>query len=123
MRIISKSAPKNVFFKILMGPAGQQLGISANSVPNSIGPADFELGIITGDKSYNPYFSKLIHGEDDGKVSVESAKLEGMSDFLVMHKDHMFIMYSKEVIEQVIFFLEKGRFCREALKKEGKSDY
>ena len=117
---IAEHFQKNIFFKIFMGPAGQQLGISANSVPNSIGPADFELGIITGDKSFNPYFSKLIPGKDDGKVSVERAKLEGMSDFLVVHKDHMFIMYSKKVIEQVIFFLEKGRFCRKA-SKEGNS--
>ena len=105
---------RNIFFKLQMGPSGQQLGISKNGMPNSIGPADFELGIITGDKTLNPYFSKIIPGPDDGKVSVERAKLDGMSDFLVVHKDHMFIMQSKEVIEQVIFFLVNGRFWRES---------
>ena len=62
-------------FKWINGPAGQQLGTDMESLPNILGPADYELGIITGDKTINPILSWLIPGKDDGKVSVERAKL------------------------------------------------
>lgn len=98
------------FFDWIHGPAGQQLGTDKNSLPNKIGPPDYEVGIITGDKSINPILSFLIPGEDDGKVSVEKAKLQGMKDFLVVHKTHPFIMNDEDVIKQVIFFIENGIF-------------
>ncbi|MFC1495254.1 esterase/lipase family protein [Thermodesulfobacteriota bacterium] len=98
------------FFDWINGPAGQQLGTDKDSLPNKIGPPDYEVGIITGDKSINPILSFLIPGEDDGKVSVEKAKLEGMKDFLVVHKAHPFIMNDENVLKQVIFFIENGMF-------------
>ena len=52
----------------------------------------------------------MIPGLDDGKVSIESAKLEGMSDFLVVPHSHPFIMKKDLVIRQVVHFLEHGRF-------------
>ena len=97
-------------FKWLNGPAGQQLGTDKDSLPNSIGPPDYEVGIITGDRSINPILSLLIPGEDDGKVSVKNAKLKGMKDFLVVHKSHPFIMNDENVLKQVTFFIENGVF-------------
>ena len=97
-------------FKAVNGPAGMQLGTDQDDVPSQLGPATFDLGIITGNRSINLFLSTMIPGEDDGKVSVERAKLEGMSDFLVVPHSHPFIMKSKLVIGQVIYFLEHGRF-------------
>ncbi len=51
----------------------------------------------------------FVYGED-GKVSVERAKLEGMADFLVVPHAQPFIMKSDLVIDQVLYFLEYGRF-------------
>ena len=68
-------------FYALNGPAGQQLGTEANSIPNELGPIDFELGVIAGNSSINWFLSTLIPGEDDGKVAVERAKIQGMADF------------------------------------------
>ena len=97
-------------FKALNGPAGMQLGTGQDSVPSQLGSATFDVGIITGNQSINLFLSMIIPGEDDGKVSVERAKLEGMADFLVVPHAHPFIMKSELVIDQVLYFLEHGRF-------------
>lgn len=97
-------------FKWINGPAGQQLGTDKESFPNNIGPPDYEVGIITGNKTINPILSLLIPGKDDGKVSVERAKLMGMKDFMIVPKTHPFIMNSEDVINQAIFFIKNGEF-------------
>jgi pimeloyl-ACP methyl ester carboxylesterase len=97
-------------FRAINGPAGLQLATREDSVPRSLGAASFDVGIITGSRTINPFLSLLIPGEDDGKVSIESAKLEGMTGFCVMPASHPFIMKNKSVIEQTLAFLAKGRF-------------
>jgi len=86
------------------------LGTATTSLPNRLGPADFELGVITGSRSLNPIASWLISGTDDGVVSVSSARLKGMADFLVVPKTHTFIMNSSDVAREVIHFLNHGAF-------------
>ncbi|MCP4756815.1 MAG: alpha/beta hydrolase [Proteobacteria bacterium] len=97
-------------FYWLNGPAGQQLGTIADSIPIKLGEVKFELGVITGNKSINLILSLLIPGDDDGKVSIENAKVKGMSDFLVLPHSHPFIMKSDDVIHQTKHFLQYGRF-------------
>jgi hypothetical protein len=97
-------------FEWIVGPAGKQLGTDNKSVCRELGKADFELGVITGDESLYWINSSIIPGEDDGTVSVESAKLEGMADFLVVHTTHPFIMNNKMVMKQSVHFLQNGTF-------------
>jgi triacylglycerol lipase len=97
-------------FNLLNGPAGRQLGTDPESIPNKLGPPDYDVGIITGDRTINPVLSLIIPGDDDGKVSIERAKIPGMKDFLIVHKTHTFIMYDEDVIKQVIYFIEHGFF-------------
>jgi hypothetical protein len=105
-------------YKEKNGPAGQQLGTDEKSVPRSLGPVDFELGVITGSLSFNPASSMVIPGQDDGIVSVESAKVKGMTDFIVMPNSHTFIMKSKSVIKQIIHFLQNGEFNHPKSRKK-----
>lgn len=106
-------------FGALNGPAGRQLGTSPGSVPNSLGPAPFELGIVAGSRSINLILSLMIEGDDDGKVSIESTKLEGMADFVVEPVTHPFIMRDETVIERTLDFLEHGTFRRSLARESG----
>jgi pimeloyl-ACP methyl ester carboxylesterase len=98
------------FFRIIYGPAGSQLGTSADSFVNRLPPVAFPVGVITGDRSVNPLFSLLIPGGDDGEVSLDSARVEGMQDFLVVHASHPLIMRKLEAISQTVQFLRRGAF-------------
>ncbi len=99
----------NCFYRLATGPAGQQLGTSEGSVPNRLGPVDFELGVIAGDRSLNPLFSSWIPGPDDGKVSVRSSMIPG-AEFLLVHHSHTWMAWSGDVNEAVAQFLSVGRF-------------
>lgn len=97
-------------FQILNGDAGQQLSTNADSFVNQLPAIDFECGILTGNRSVNWINSSMIPGEDDGKVSVESAQIEGMSAFKIIHTTHPVIMKKADVIEDVKQFLKTGAF-------------
>jgi pimeloyl-ACP methyl ester carboxylesterase len=105
---------ENRLFAYFFGPAAAELGTDPNSLPNRLGPADFEVGIITGDRTIDPISSWIIDGDDDGKVSIERAKLEGMAAFQVVHVSHAFIMKDAGVVNEVISFLQNGRFSKPA---------
>lgn len=97
----------------IYGPAAAQLSLDKGSLVQNLGPVNFDLGIIAGSKSFNPLYSALLPGPDDGVVTVESMKLEGMNDFIILPLSHGFIMKNEETIAQVIHFLEHGVFLRE----------
>jgi triacylglycerol lipase len=100
-------------FRWWLGPAGQQLGTDEQSILAQLGPVKFELGIIAGDRSINPLNSLKISGPDDGKVAVERTKVQGMKDFLLVHKTHTFMMRDQGVLTQIEHFLRTGKFRRE----------
>ena len=97
-------------FEWLNGPAGQQLGTQANSLPLALGQVDAEVGIIAGDRTINFILSAIIPAADDGKVAVERTKLNGMKDHIIIHTTHPFMMKNNEVIIQVKHFLANGHF-------------
>lgn len=97
-------------FKRLNGPAGMQLGTKSRSVPIALGAVNFEAGIIAGARSVNPILSTMLPKPNDGKVSVASTMVDGMSDHLTLPVTHPFMMRNQWVIEQSIHFLKQGMF-------------
>jgi hypothetical protein len=99
-------------FHFYHGDAGLELGTGAASLPNRLGQANFDLGVIAGTRSVNLFLSRMISGVNDGKVSVENTRVEGMRDHIEMEVTHTFMMRNKQVIGQVIHYLETGKFDR-----------
>ncbi|MBV2128549.1 esterase/lipase family protein [Arsukibacterium indicum] len=97
-------------FEAFNGPAGMQLGTGEQDVPKQLGPVNFELGIIAGSSSINLLLSNFLPNPDDGKVSVENTKVQGMCALITVNVSHPFLMKRQKVIKQVLHFLETGKF-------------
>lgn len=93
----------------IAGPAAKALGTGPESFPASLPPPDYPVGIIAGAR-FGDFRIDLIDGDDDGLVPVESTKVAGMTDFIVLETGHAMMRYSADVAIQTIAFLRHGRF-------------
>lgn len=97
----------------IVGPAGRQLGTDDESMPSTLPhvaiSASQKIGVIAGDRSYDPLGSALISGRDDGKVSIERTRIPE-ADHIVVPATHTSILWKKCARKQVTTFLEKGKF-------------
>ncbi len=109
-------------FMLMNGPAGQELGTNPQSVPLQLGPVTFDLGIIAGTRSINWILSLYLPNPDDGKVSLENTKVEGMHDFIALPVSHPFIMKDKTSIHQSLYYLQQGHFLHDEETHEKQSN-
>jgi triacylglycerol lipase len=98
------------WYKMATGPAGQQLGTEADSTPNQLKSIPLEIGIVAGTESLDPWFAGDLPKPNDGKVSVESAKLAEMKDFITVPHSHTFMANADVVASQIKLFLQHGHF-------------
>jgi len=68
-----------------------------------------EIGVIAGNASKH-LLGIFLSRENDGRVEVESAKYQTMSDFVIRPYGHKEIHHQLEVAELVDFFLKTGKF-------------
>jgi pimeloyl-ACP methyl ester carboxylesterase len=100
----------NWAYKKVFGPAGQQLGTDQSALADVLGKVYYELGIIAGNCSIDPFSFYLIKGENDGKARVSSTKIHGMKDHIILPVSHFFMPQSKVCWQQVLQFLNNGGF-------------
>jgi pimeloyl-ACP methyl ester carboxylesterase len=96
----------------ILGPTAEALGTGDRSFPNSLEAPYYPVGIIAGElksKISNP----VIPGKDDGLVSVEAAKMDCMTDFIVIKTGHSMMRHNSEVADQTIEFIKNGVFKEE----------
>lgn len=105
------------------GLVGRQLATkhathpTLSSMPHQLtekGQPSFTLGVIAGNKSADPAGAFLPNTPlgHDGKVTVESTKLDGMSDHIILPYSHTFLMGKKSVQKQILHFLKHSSFHR-----------
>lgn len=100
-------------FETLLGPTAVELGTDPESLPNRLPQPDYDLGVIAGTGSVNPFSGAVLPGQHDGTVRLESTRLDGMRDFIALPVSHTFIMRNTEVARQVECFLREGRFAHD----------
>ncbi len=93
-------------FRLALGPAGMQL--SSDKIKSPPIPHEIEAAIIMGNQSMIPFFRDMLDDENDGIVSVEKGKLEGMNEFHVMDADHTFITSDPNVMSLTSHFIQHG---------------
>ncbi|AOS44456.1 Alpha/beta hydrolase family protein [Lacunisphaera limnophila] len=103
-------AKENTLLRHFLGGNLLRLGTGDDAIARTLGPADFDLGIIAGTVPVNPVFGRVLGGRNDGAVTVESARLDGMHDFLVVPYSHTLMLWRTEVIDQTRTYLRDGRF-------------
>ncbi|MEP1442645.1 MAG: alpha/beta hydrolase [Hyphomicrobiales bacterium] len=103
---------KTKLFKKLSGPALLALTTGEQGKPGKLPAVKFELGVIAGKRSVNPVGSYLLKGPDDGAVTIESTKVDGMKDHIILSATHTFMMNNPKVISQTLHFIEQGQFKR-----------
>jgi hypothetical protein len=97
----------------ILGPTANALGTDDESFPNSLAPPYYPVGIIAG-KLNSRLNDQVVPGEDDGLVSIESTKIDGMTDFIVIETGHSMMRYDSEVADQTVAFIKFGAFKDES---------
>ena len=101
---------KNKLYKKLFGPAGDQLTTSKNKHNSLFGEIDYECGIIAGDLPLDFCYPIMRKSASDGKVSVNSTKLQNMTDHIIIKAPHWYMPKSKKMWKQVLHFLLYSKF-------------
>lgn len=98
-------------FNAFYGPALHEMTThQAKALPLQEVPSRYQVGIIAGNFTIDPICYFILPSKNDGKVTIESTKLTGMTDHIVLPASHSFMMYNHQVIKQIGHFLAEGFF-------------
>jgi pimeloyl-ACP methyl ester carboxylesterase len=97
-------------YRWFFGPAGAQLTTHPQDGLASLPALDYPVGVVAGNLSIYPSSLFILPRPNDGRVSVESAKLADMADHIVIRATHPWLTRHRAAIDQTIAFLSAGRF-------------
>ena len=95
-------------FKMIFGPAGQQLVDADDAFVNELPTPPFEFAVIAGSRGNEKGWNPLIPGDDDGTVTVESTRLPGAKDFRTFVTSHALMLFRRDVADAAVRFIETG---------------
>ena len=105
---IASMLKKNLLFQLILGPSGQQLVADPEEFISTLPLPTMEFAVIAGAKGTPDGFNPLIPGDDDGVVTVQSARLPGAVDYVAFRALHSFQPWNPEVMEAARLYLKTG---------------
>ncbi len=99
-------------YRWAMGIAGEKVQDVEKTIPKIMAPPPCEFGVIAGGSGTWFGINPLLKGDDDGTITVDETKLEGMKDFIQVKGQHSMLLMQQKVVDNVIAFLEGGTFLR-----------
>lgn len=101
-------------FRWYLGDASKSLRANSDGIHAQLPPVNFECGIIAGDNHWFRAASSAIVPDlptpNDGVVSIESTKVEGMKEHTVVPGDHSQMVWMPRVWKLSAAFLKNGSF-------------
>ncbi|MBX7246251.1 MAG: alpha/beta fold hydrolase [Candidatus Sumerlaeaceae bacterium] len=99
-----------IVFRLWFGPAGLDLRQGDKGACTRAGIPTCEFGIIAGGTGKKRGMNPLLPGDNDGTVTVDSTRLPGAKDFLLVPYPHPVIHYMPKTVKYTIQFLQSGQF-------------
>jgi pimeloyl-ACP methyl ester carboxylesterase len=115
--ILADKLGENGAFKFVLGDSGQQLGREWVWTENSLVTPRCEFGIIAGGLGNRHGINPLLPGDNDGVVTVASARLAGARDMVLVPTLHSAMIIDPRVHEYVLRFLTHGHFVSESMRR------
>jgi pimeloyl-ACP methyl ester carboxylesterase len=116
--IAATTLGENGLFQFILGEPGQQLGRKWVWLESSLATPQFEFGIIAGGLRNERGINPLLPGDNDGVVTLESTRLAGARDFLVVPVLHALMPADRAVQEATLRFLREGCFLDDGSRRE-----
>ena len=95
----------------MAGPTARMLGTGPDGLAASLRPPDYPVGVIAGTRD-SGVTNQWLPLPNDGMVSLDSARLDGMTDFIELSVTHFGLRNDPEVARQTLYFLAHGSFSR-----------
>jgi triacylglycerol lipase len=101
---MAKLLQENFIYRLWTGVCGQEL--ASHDFYQNLPIPKVDFGIIAGNKGQNLTFSEA----NDAVITVESTRLKGSKDWIVLPHAHTFIMNFEDTFKNARNFLKSGTF-------------
>jgi pimeloyl-ACP methyl ester carboxylesterase len=99
---------RKALIKPFLSPAARELATDRLLPRLPALPPGQEAIVIMGSRVSIPFFRKLLGAENDGIVSADRGRADGLRGFSIVDADHTFIQIHPETIRRTVRFLKDG---------------